>query len=77
MAIAEKVNYADVVVDNSGSLLDLEDQVDRLLAQLRKEVGWTWRLSWLIPPFGSIVALWVLVRRAFTRWITAQRKKKR
>ena len=34
----ERLAAADFVVDNSGSLRDLEDQVDRLWAQLRAAV---------------------------------------
>jgi len=64
LPIVEKVEYADYVVDNSGSMQDLRGQVDALLSKLRKRAGWTWRLNWLIPPLGLISAAWSLGWRA-------------
>ncbi|KAI0780541.1 CoaE-domain-containing protein [Trametes elegans] len=68
LPIAEKVKYADVVVDNSGSLQDLERQVDQLVQRLLKEAGWSWRLSWLCPPWGVASAVWTLAWRALRRY---------
>ena len=48
LPIADKVQYADRVIDNSGSLADLEAHVDNLVKALDRQVGWTWRLSWLL-----------------------------
>jgi dephospho-CoA kinase len=65
--IAEKIEYADQVIDNSGSLHDLEVQVELFMQRLESESGWTWRASWLFPPFGLLSALWVLAWRAIRR----------
>ncbi|KAI0647443.1 dephospho-CoA kinase-domain-containing protein [Trametes meyenii] len=67
LPITEKVEYADVVVDNSGSLQDLEQQVDQLVQRLLNEAGWSWRLSWLFPPWGVASAVWSLSWRALRR----------
>jgi dephospho-CoA kinase len=66
--ITEKVEYADHIIDNSGSHQDLERQVNSFLMKVDKEVGriW-WRLSWLIPPFGALSALLMLAWRAIWR----------
>ena len=67
LPIAEKVQYADVVLDNSGSPQDLERQVEQLVQRLRKDTGWTWRISWLCPPIGVAAAVWTLAWRALRR----------
>ncbi|KAF8902234.1 dephospho-CoA kinase [Gymnopilus junonius] len=62
--IADKVAYADVVVDNSGTRSELESQVDSLVKRLEKEAGsWGWIVSWLVPPVGLASAVWTLVWR--------------
>ncbi|OJT08719.1 Dephospho-CoA kinase [Trametes pubescens] len=76
LPIAEKVQYADVVLDNSGSLQDLERQVDQLVQRLVKEAGWTWRLSWLCPPLGVASAVWTISWRALRRSQKASSRKK-
>lgn len=60
LPIAQKVDYADFVLDNSGSLQDLEQQVRSCLVKLEWTAGWSWRLSWLFPPFALVSALWTL-----------------
>ncbi|KAJ7123152.1 dephospho-CoA kinase-domain-containing protein [Mycena epipterygia] len=67
LAIADKVQYADHVIDNSGSLEDLEAHVNSLVQALGREAGWTWRLSWLFPPCGLLSAMWMLAWRAISR----------
>jgi dephospho-CoA kinase len=67
LAISDKVQYADRVIDNSGSLADLEAQVNSLVLALEKEAGWTWRLSWLLPPWGFLSAMRILVWRTLSR----------
>ncbi|KAI0822778.1 CoaE-domain-containing protein [Trametes gibbosa] len=76
LPIAEKVRYADVVLDNSGSLQDLERQVDQLVQRLVKEAGWQWRLSWLCPPLGVASAIWTIGWRALRRSQKAGGRKK-
>ncbi|KAH9900964.1 CoaE-domain-containing protein [Cubamyces lactineus] len=76
LPISEKVQYADLVIDNSGSLQDLERQVDQLVQRLEEDVGWAWRLSWLFPPWGVASAVWTLSWRALRRRSKAGAKKK-
>lgn len=68
LPLADKLDYADQVIDNSGSLQDLDSQITSLVARMRKEVGWTWRISWLIPPigllFGCFKLLWRKIKRS-------------
>ncbi len=63
LPIAEKVKYADEIIENSDSIEYLEMQVQRLLVKLSDETRWTWMLCWLIPPVGISLALWTLCRR--------------
>ncbi|OAX38013.1 CoaE-domain-containing protein [Rhizopogon vinicolor AM-OR11-026] len=67
LPIAQKVEYADIVVDNSGSLQDLEQQVHSCVGKLERTAGWSWRLSWLFPPFTLISALWTLSWKSVKR----------
>jgi len=59
--IAQKISYADIVIDNSGSEQELVEQVEGLIRTLERRAGWVWRLSWLFPPFGLFSAFWTLV----------------
>ncbi|RXW17534.1 hypothetical protein EST38_g8320 [Candolleomyces aberdarensis] len=76
MPIADKVAYADVVLDNSGTHQDLEAQVADLLRRLDKEIGWTWRISWLFPPFAIASAALLLLWRTVKRRRRNQRRKR-
>ncbi|KAJ7910245.1 dephospho-CoA kinase-domain-containing protein [Mycena leptocephala] len=67
LPIADKVKYADRVIDNSGSPEDLEAHVNSLVQSLDRDAGWTWRLSWVFPPFGLLSAMWTLAWRALFR----------
>ncbi|KAF6759798.1 dephospho-CoA kinase-domain-containing protein [Ephemerocybe angulata] len=62
MPIAQKMAYANIVVNNSGTREELDVQVDGLVQSLNKAAGWTWRLSWLLPLFallaGGLAVLW-------------------
>ncbi|TCD67046.1 hypothetical protein EIP91_000608 [Steccherinum ochraceum] len=64
--IADKLQYADIVLDNSGSPQDLDSQIDSLIRKLHTQAGWSWRVSWLFPPYGLFSAasmlLWRLLR---------------
>lgn len=66
--ISDKVAYADHVIENSGSLADLQSQVDVFVTKANREAGslW-WRISWLVPPFAILSALSMLVLRAVRR----------
>jgi hypothetical protein len=63
LPIVEKLAYADIVLDNSGTQAELEVQVDEFARRLYLERGWRWRLEWLIPPIGLICAAWTLMWR--------------
>ncbi|KAF7318136.1 CoaE-domain-containing protein [Mycena chlorophos] len=63
LPITDKVLYADHVVDNAGTPEDLEIRVNALIQLLDKEAGWSWRLSWLFPPFGLLSAAFTLARK--------------
>ncbi|KAH7889186.1 dephospho-CoA kinase-domain-containing protein [Phlebopus sp. FC_14] len=67
LPISEKVAYADIVIENSGSLQDLEEEVQGCVEKLRRAAGWSWRLSWLVPPYGLLTALWTLGWKSWTR----------
>jgi len=62
LPISDKVDCADIVVDNSGSKVELGDHVKGLIKRLEREAGWTWRLS-LLPPLGLLSATWTLFWR--------------
>jgi dephospho-CoA kinase len=61
LPITDKLEYADIVLDNSGTQAELEVQVDAFSRRLYLEAGWLWRLKWLIPPFGLFSAISTLV----------------
>src|SRR5579871_3488219 len=67
MPLTDKIYYADKVVDNSAGLAELEAQVTTLAITLGSEAGWTWRVSWLFPPWGLFSAGLALARRALRR----------
>ncbi len=73
--IAEKLEYADIVLDNSGTQAELEVQVDELARRLCLEGGWSWRVKWLIPPVGLLSALWSLIWRRVKRRYRSRRRK--
>ncbi|EMD38153.1 hypothetical protein CERSUDRAFT_113304 [Gelatoporia subvermispora B] len=77
LPIAEKVQYGDIVIDNSGTLQDLESQVSGLVTKLNKEAGWWWRVSWLLPPIALISAVWILGWRTVRRAQKSTSKKRR
>ncbi|KAH7923485.1 CoaE-domain-containing protein [Leucogyrophana mollusca] len=66
LPISQKVEYADLIVENSGTIRDLEEQVKTCISKLEKAAGWSWRLSWF-PPIGVLSAFWVLCWRALGR----------
>lgn len=65
--IDDKLNYADERIDNTGGVEDLNEKVDAFVARLKKEAGWSWIISWIIPPYGLISAACILVWRAIWR----------
>lgn len=67
LPITEKIKYADVVIDNSGTPQELEREIGAVIKRLRDDAGWSWRLSWLFPPWGVASAAWMLSWRALRR----------
>jgi len=67
MPLASKLEYSEHVLDNSGSLTELEEQVNTLVARFRRDAGWSWVVSWLLPPIGLIMGLWRLSCRSVGR----------
>ena len=63
LPITDKLEYADIVLDNSGTQAELEVQVDGFARRLYLDAGWLWRLKWLIPPFGLLSAILTLLWR--------------
>lgn len=66
LSLSSKTAYATSVIDNSGTLTDLCEQVDRLVGRWRKQqgggTGWWWRLCWVIPPVGLAAGMVCLIR---------------
>ncbi|CAL1705496.1 unnamed protein product [Somion occarium] len=77
MPIAEKLEYADLVIDNSGSIQELEPQIDTLLQKLERKAGWSWRVSWLFPPWGLVSALGTLLFAHIRRSRRVKKKRSR
>lgn len=72
--IKDKLEYADVVLDNSGTQAELEVQVDEFARRLYLEGGWSWRIKWLIPPLGLLSAVGTLIWRRVKRARRSRRK---
>jgi dephospho-CoA kinase len=75
LPITEKVDYADEIIENSGSLQDLERQVDVFVHKLEREAGWFWRVNWLFPPFGVLSALNAIAWKALKRSNSGRRRR--
>ncbi|KAI1794716.1 CoaE-domain-containing protein [Ganoderma leucocontextum] len=74
LPITEKIKYADIVIDNSGTPQELEREIGAIVKRFRDDAGWSWRLSWLFPPLGVASAVWTLSWRALRR---SQKQKSR
>lgn len=75
--LSSKLLYADHVIDNSGSLVELEHQVQSVAARLRRDAGWTWMLSWLIPPWGLLRGIFTCFWRIYVRKVGQEKASKR
>lgn len=65
LPITKKLEYADQIIENSGSIAELENEVVAFLNKLDKQVGgWWWLACWLIPPVGLTSAGFTLILRA-------------
>ncbi|KAJ3999573.1 dephospho-CoA kinase [Lentinula boryana] len=65
--IDDKLRYADDRIDNLGGIEELNAKIDEFVIGLKKEAGWSWVLSWLIPPYGVVSATCILAWRAIWR----------
>ena len=74
LPIEQKVHYADVVIDNSGTLKDLEDQVDALVKKLDAGRRWVWLVGYIIPFVSLFSAIRWLALRRVCRWQEADKK---
>jgi dephospho-CoA kinase len=75
--LGSKLVFADHVVDNSGSLNELESQVDRVVRRLRRDAGVLWVFSWLIPPFGILSGIITVMWRLFVKQVGSAPRRKR
>ena len=77
MALSTKTQYAQSVLDNSGTPADLSAQVDSLVkrwrAQQGDQSGWWWRACWLLPPVGMVAGLLCMAQN----WIRLKRRSRR
>ncbi|GAA6011032.1 hypothetical protein JCM10207_005471 [Rhodosporidiobolus poonsookiae] len=74
--LTSKLNYADFVIDNSGPVGDLQAQVDRVISKLRHRAGWSWVLSWLVPPIGLLRAALRIGWRLWFKGVGKEKRKK-
>jgi len=66
--ITDKVPYADIIIDNSGTKQNLDNQVLALVKRFDKEAGNVkWRLEWFLPPFALLSAVFCLGLK-WTKW---------
>lgn len=64
MAISSKIEYAQLVIDNSGTRAELASQVDGFVHKVEQSVSTPrWLLCWLIPPLGLLCAGWTVLGR--------------
>ncbi|KAF8065334.1 dephospho-CoA kinase-domain-containing protein [Lyophyllum atratum] len=63
LPIAEKVAYADVVIDNSGTPQELKAQVDAFVERLDKGMGHLWWIGYVLPFVSLFSAIWILASR--------------
>jgi len=75
LPITQKVLYADVVIDNSGSPQELETQVNKFVQKVKKSIGWWWVVEWLFPPFAVVSAATLLGWRWI--WCSSRQKARR
>jgi len=76
LSIAEKVAYADVVIDNSGTPQELEVQVDAFVEKLNKETGSLWWIGYVLPFVSMFSAIWMLASRRLHKKHIGQKDKK-
>jgi len=64
LPITKKIEYADIIVDNSGTRAQLDNQAAAFVEKTNRSAGGArWLLNWLVPPAGVVSALWTLMSR--------------
>jgi len=64
LSITKKVEYADIVIDNSGTKAQLDKQAAGFVGKMNEGSGGArWLFNWLVPPAGVLSALWTLMSR--------------
>ncbi|EFP74504.1 hypothetical protein PGT21_030796 [Puccinia graminis f. sp. tritici] len=77
MGLKSKLSYADHIVDNSGQLIDLERQVERLVWKFEKSVNkFIWLVGWLVPPVGLLNGLLTIFWRVWLKPFGKSHRKK-
>ncbi|KAF5378340.1 hypothetical protein D9615_008701 [Tricholomella constricta] len=76
LPIAEKVTYADVVIDNSGTPQELSNQIDAFVEKLDKEMGSLWWIGYILPFVSLFSAVWILVSRRLRKKLRRGQKDK-
>lgn len=77
MPIADKLQYADLTVDNSGTPEQLEERVMAMVADVQKRASpFWWIINWVIPPVGISSAFWVIASRFIRRKLKGRREEK-
>lgn len=74
--LGSKLVYADYVIDNSGPLPDLTEQVEHVVAKLNDRAGWSWVLDWWIPPYGLLRAALLVAWRLWYKGVGKERRPK-
>lgn len=76
-SLASKLIYADYVIDNSGPLPDLTSQVSRVATKLEEKAGWSWVISWLIPPIGLIRGIFLVGWRLYIKGVGKEKERRK
>jgi len=70
--IADKLPYADHIVENSGTLIELEGETQLLINKLNRESGGlTWVICWLVPPVGVLFGF----KSLLLRWLKVGKRR--
>jgi dephospho-CoA kinase len=59
MPLNEKVKLADIVLDNSSDLDQLNVQVKNLISRLTPPIS-SWLLGWLVPPLALAISAYAI-----------------
>lgn len=74
--LSSKLAYADHVIDNSGPVADLDDQVATVARKLKRKAGWFYLVSWLVPPIGILSGALLIAWRLGFKGVGKSRRSK-